>query len=114
MNRDEATLMDVARAADLVVRFSGEVDQATFESDLLVQSAVLHQLLVMGEAVKRLSASFREQHNHIPWHLVARNRDRLIHGYDTIDLGLVWDTAVRDVPALRAQLDPLLPPQVAD
>jgi uncharacterized protein with HEPN domain len=50
------------------------------------QSAVLHQLLVIGEAVKRLSQDFRRDHPEIPFALIAGMRDKLIHEYDDVDL----------------------------
>ena len=69
-----------------------------------------YQLLVLGEAVKRLSPEFRERHPDIPWVLIADMRDNLIHEYDSVDLEEVWSTAGRDVPRLQALLAPLLPP----
>ena len=73
------------------------------------QSAVLHQLLVMGEAVKRLSMDYRGHHSEVPWNLIAGMRDQLIHGYDIVDLHEVWKTATQDVPDLLAWLEPRLP-----
>jgi hypothetical protein len=55
--------------------------------DYKTQSAVLYQMVVIGEAVKRLSHEFREHHQEIPWALIAGMRDHLIHGYDVVD----WD-----------------------
>lgn len=74
------------------------------------QSAVLHRLLVLGEAAKRISRPFRAAHPEIPWSQMAGMRDRLIHGYDEVDLDEVWRTVTRDVPALLEQIEPLLPP----
>ena len=109
MTRDDATLWDLIRAARLAAEFAATTDEESFEDDALVQSAVLHQLMVMGEAVKRLSAEVREAHAEIPWRYIARMRDRLIHGYDDVDLNLVWQTVTVDVPDLLAQIEPLLP-----
>jgi len=86
MPRDDATLLDILRAARLAVVFIGGLDQSTFLNDLKTQSAVLHQLLVLGEAVKRLSEEFRTSHPAIPWRMVAGMRDKLIHAYDAVDL----------------------------
>ncbi|MEE8389890.1 MAG: HepT-like ribonuclease domain-containing protein [Anaerolineae bacterium] len=111
MVRDEAVLLDIARAARLVIEFKQGIDQAAFLQDFKTQSAVLHQLMVMGEAVKRLSPDFRARHSEIPWSLIAGMRDKLIHGYDIVDLDEVWRTAVVDVPDLLTLLEPLLPKQ---
>ena len=93
----------------LVLKFKQGIDKAAFLDDLKTQSSVLHQLTVMGEAAKRLSDQFRDQHPEIPWRLIAGMRDNLIHGYDIVDLEEVWRTAERDVPDLLRWLDPLLP-----
>jgi len=108
MSRDDAALLDIVKAARLVQSFVQDMSRDVFMHDPKTQSAVQHQLMVIGEAVKRLSQDFREQHA-IPWPLIAGMRDRLIHGYDTVDLNAVWNTAVRDIPALVIQLEPLLP-----
>jgi uncharacterized protein with HEPN domain len=110
MSRDEAALLDIARSVRLIIEFTQAMDESDFLGDVKTQSAVLHQLLVLGEAVKRLSPEFRERHPDIPWVLIAGMRDNLIHEYDSVDLEEVWSTAERDVPRLQALLVPLLPP----
>jgi uncharacterized protein with HEPN domain len=109
MSRDDATLLDLARAARLAGDFVQGIDQAAFQADLKTQSAVLHQLLILGEAAKRLSPSFRDAHAQVPWALVAGMRDKLIHHYEAVDLAVVWDTLQKDLPRLLAFLTPLLP-----
>jgi uncharacterized protein with HEPN domain len=109
MQRDEATLLDIAEAARLVTHFVQDMSKAVFLDDYKTQSAVLYQLIVMGEAVKRLSSEYRAQHTEIPWSLIAGMRDHLIHGYDIVDWDEVWKTATTDVPDLLIKIEPLLP-----
>lgn len=109
MSRDGATLLDIVKAAQLVHAFVQDMTKERFLQDVKTQSAVQHQLMVIGEAVKRLSQPFRNQHATIPWSLIAGMRNHLIHGYDTVDLDEVWNTTTRDIPALVAELQPLLP-----
>ena len=111
MERDKATLLDIARAARFVLEFIQDMDKAAFLTDPKTQSAVLHQLMVIGEAVKRLSAEFRDGHPAVPWSLIAGMRDKLIHGYDIVDLDEVWRTAEVDVPELLSLIEPLAPKQ---
>jgi len=111
MSRDEATLLDIAQAARLILAFKENMDKAAFLSDVKTQSAILHQLLVMGEAVKRLSQDLRAFHTQIPWGLIAGMRDKLIHAYDIVDMAEVWKTVDKDVSNLLSLLEPLLPKQ---
>ncbi len=108
MSRDEAALVDIARAARLVLEFKQDMNKEAFLGDLKTQSAVLHQLMLMGEAVKRMSQDFRARHLEVPWTLIAGMRDKLIHGYDIVDLDEVWKTADTDVPELLSAIESLL------
>jgi uncharacterized protein with HEPN domain len=110
MPRDEATLLDAQKAARRVLEFTVGLDSAAFMSDAKTQSAVMHQLLVLGESVKRLSDEMRAQRPDIPWRLIAGMRDHLIHGYDIVDLDEVWKAVTDDIPNFLEAIQPLLPP----
>jgi uncharacterized protein with HEPN domain len=109
MPHDEITLLDVARAAKAARDFTAGMNREAFLKDAKTQSAVLHQLLILGEAVKRLSGEFRSAHNEIPWTLIAGMRDKLIHAYDEVDLEQVWKTVGSDILDLIVRITPLLP-----
>lgn len=59
MLRDDAHLLDILKAAHMAIEFKGPAEKAEFLQDAKTQSAVLHQLLIIGEAVKRISPEFR-------------------------------------------------------
>ena len=109
MSRDDAVLLDMLIAARRAVEFSTGVTRDQLGSDLKTLSAILHQLLVLGEAAKRLSDVFRDAHPESPWKAIAGMRDRIIHGYDDVDLGEVWRTIENDLPALISTLHGLVP-----
>jgi uncharacterized protein with HEPN domain len=88
------------KAARLAVEFREGMDKRAFLNDPKTQSAILHQLLILGEAAKRLSQEFRTQHQKIPWKQIAGMRDKLIHEYDKVDLEEVWKTTKSDMPRL--------------
>ncbi len=104
MTRDDAAVLDILRAARLAQTFVGGIDRDSFLADEKTQSAVVHQLLVIGEAAKRISDATRTAHRAVPWVSMAGMRDKLIHEYDEVDLEEVWQTVVRDLPPLIAAL----------
>lgn len=69
----------------------------------------MHQILIVGEAVKRLSPEFRAAHPEVPWKAIAGTRDKLIHFYEGVDLEEVWKMVDSDLPALIRQIEPLAP-----
>lgn len=103
-NRDLASLLDIYKAAKQVLKFKGNLNKIAFIQDDKTQSAILYQLLIIGEAVKRLSPELRQQNPEIPWSLMAGMRDNLIHEYDDVDLEEVWKTSDKDIPDLLALL----------
>ena len=102
MHPDSATVLDILHAARSAVRFSVGLDKPAFLADEKTQSAVLHQLLVLGEAVKRLSTPFRLAHPELPWKMMAGMRDKVVHEYDDVDLDEVWETLANDAPRVIA------------
>lgn len=73
------------KAARLALEFTQDISRAEFEADLKTQSAVLYQIAILGEAVKRISQDFRNQHPEISWAAIAGMRDKLIHDYEGVD-----------------------------
>ena len=75
----------------------------------MIQDAVIRTLEVMGEAVRKVPESTRSAHPEIPWRQIAGTRDRVIHGYFTVDLGIVWEIVETELPSLRERLARLVP-----
>ena len=102
-------MLDIDRAVRYALAFAEGFSKQEFLEDVKTQSAVVHQLLIIGEATKRLSDEFRTAHPEIPWRYISGMRDHLVHGYDAIDLDEVWNVLVRDLPDLLNQISPHLP-----
>ena len=84
-NRDLQSLLDIEQAARKTIQFKSTHNKETFLADEKTQSAIIFQLLIIGEATKRLSMELRDQHPDVPWSLMTGMQDNLIHEYDGID-----------------------------
>jgi uncharacterized protein with HEPN domain len=108
---DDGTVLDILNSARNIREFVGGLTRNQFDANLLVQSAVLHQIIILGEAAKRLSGDFRQRHPSIPWAQIAGMRDRCVHGYDNVDLDRVWEVAEAHAPHLVEYLEKIIPKQ---
>jgi uncharacterized protein with HEPN domain len=100
MSRDRDYAEDILAAARAALGYVQDVTSETFLSDTMRQDAVVRQLLIIGEAAKRLSDEFKEAHPSIPWRQMAGMRDILVHGYDHVDLDAVWRVVANELEPL--------------
>lgn len=109
MSRDIVTLTDVYIALVRIREFIAGVTKEEFVGDEKTHSAVLLKLMVIGEAIKRLTPEFREAHSEVKWKEYAGFRDVLIHQYDDVNLETVWDIVTNELPELLSQVERVLP-----
>jgi len=79
-----------------------------FEADEMVQVWIVHHLEILGEAAASIPDELRAEHTEVPWHRIIGARNRLVHGYFDIDLGVVWEVVERELPGLREQIARIL------
>jgi uncharacterized protein with HEPN domain len=96
---------DAMEKAEILLR---GVTYDQFESDFRINFAVVRALEIVGEATKRLPMTLCDQYPNIPWKQMAGMRDRIIHGYDTVDLEIVWDVVKQDIPKIKPQIQQVL------
>jgi len=107
--RDKEYLADAVEAVQRIVAYTGELTYEEFLADRKTQDAVLRNLQVLGEAVKRLSAPVKQACPHLPWKQMAGMRDKVVHDYFGINCDIVWSLAKEELPALLPSLTAIHP-----
>jgi len=69
----------------------------------------MRQIQIIGEAARKVSAEFKENHQEFPWSMIIGMRNHLVHEYFRIIPEKVWKVVERDIPELIALLKPLVP-----
>jgi uncharacterized protein with HEPN domain len=92
---------DIVGAMEAALEFVAGMDAEAFHTDRKTAFAVVRALEIVGEATKRIPESVRVRYPTVPWRQMAGMRDRLIHGYATVDLNIVWQTVMEDIRAAR-------------
>jgi len=98
-------MVDNAREAVEMVRNRSRTD---LDTDRMLNLALLRLMEVVGEAASWIPEEFRSRHPQVPWRDVADLRNRLIHGYDTVNLDILWAILRQDLPPLIEQLDAII------
>ena len=98
--RDVLYLEHILEAIAAIERYTAGGRDAFFADDM-IQSAVIRQLEIVGEAVKNLSVELVSRETAVPWKQAARTRDLLIHGYFRIDLDIVWNIVAHELTPLH-------------
>ena len=107
-DRDKFYLQHILEACVKIGEYTSGFDAESFLKNSVIQDAVIRQLEIVGEATKQVSPKLRADYPQVRWSDIAGMRDRLIHGYFSVDLETVWVTVENDVPDLREHLSKIL------
>lgn len=103
MRDNSERILDILEAIERIERHSGK-GREVFQEDELIQTWIVHNLEVIGEAASKLSQDFRNTYSEIPWPQIIAMRNVLTHEYFGIDLNEVWQVIERDLPELKRNL----------
>lgn len=107
MKSDTVYLAQINDCIKKIKDFTRETDFKKFSTDQKTQSAVIMQLAIIGELAKKISKETKVQID-LPWREIAGFRDRAIHNYYQIDLGIVWQTIKDDLKILENSIKTFL------
>jgi uncharacterized protein with HEPN domain len=107
MRKDRERLLDIDEAITKIERYTVR-GKAEFMEDELIQTWVLFQFQVIGEAARSLSEELRSTYAQVMWRDIIDFRNLLVHEYFRIDLDLVWLIVESELPDLKAQITEIL------
>ena len=111
MDRDSAFILDILESARAIRAYVAGMTRQQFLREKQVQDAVIRRLEIIGEAAGRTSSDFRDAHPEIQWSVIRGMRNQMIHGYDDINMDVVWDTVEQNIPLLIQIVESLAPPE---
>jgi uncharacterized protein with HEPN domain len=100
-------LKDMIAAVQETRAFITGMSFEAFRDDPRTLKAVLWNLSVVGEAARHAPAGVVAAHPEIPWAPMRDMRNRIVHGYDTVDAGIVWQVVQAELPPVLVALERL-------
>jgi len=79
-----------------------------FKESKLYQDAVVRKLEIIGEASVNISDELKSRYPNVPWREIRGMRNRLIHAYFGVNLQVVWNVLITQIPKLKTQIEEII------
>jgi uncharacterized protein with HEPN domain len=104
LKSDREYLDHISEEIHFIVEKSKYLTKENFINDDILKRAFVRSIEIIGEAVKNLSVEYKNSYPDIEWRKIAGIRDRLIHGYFSIDYDIIWDVVSNKIPELKEKI----------
>ena len=101
-------LEDILEAIQKIEIYTQNLEYSEFREDSLRVDAVLHNLMIISEAVKQIPEDLRGKYSFVEWRKISGFRDIVAHQYFGVSLEIVWDIVQNKLPGLRDQASQIL------
>jgi uncharacterized protein with HEPN domain len=101
-------LEDISDRINKIESYTKYMTYNDFVQDDKTVSACIREIEVIGEATKQIPKEITDRFNELPWSLMAKMRDKLIHWYFEIDGEIVWNVAKDKLPLIKLQIDKII------
>lgn len=99
--KDKGMLSQIVKRCNRIIDKISVITREDFSKNEDVKEVICFNLFQIGELANGLSEEFVKEYHGIPWKQIIGMRHRIVHGYDTINLDIVWNTAVDSIPSLK-------------
>ena len=99
--KDKGILLQIVKRCNRIIDKISVITQDDFIKNDDVKEVICFNLFQIGELANVLSEEFIKEYNGIPWKQIIGMHHRIVHGYGTINLDIVWNTSVDSIPSLK-------------
>ena len=103
----EERFLDMMEAIQRIEKYAGRGRRA-FVADELIQTYIVHNLQILGEAAAKIPSDQQREYPNLPWPKMVGMRNVLVHNYFNIDLDIVWQVVESELPALKEKIGRIL------
>lgn len=98
----------IADDLSFVVAHTENLTKEQLEENEILLDSVMFRLIQISESSDKLTEEFKNKHGEIPWHAIRGLRNRIVHEYSHVDLGVIYDTVANDLPQLLNEIKKIL------
>ena len=99
--KDIGILLQLVERCNRIDDILSNVTKKDFDSNANIKELACFNLFQIGELANSLSDDFILNNNEIPWKQIKGMRNKIVHGYATVEFDIVWDTSKDSVPKLK-------------
>lgn len=101
-NKNDSYYIDkILNDIEFIIAHMSGVGKADLEKDEVLQDSMMFRLVQISENSGHLSQNFKDENSHIPWGDISGLRNRIVHDYGNVDLGIVYATLTDDINYLK-------------
>lgn len=98
--KEKGLLLNIVKHCTKILKKVNCLTKEQFDNDEDVFQIVCFNILQIGELAKSFEPTFIKHFDKVPWNKIKGMRDKVAHGYGTIDVDRVWNTAIKDIKPL--------------
>ena len=108
MKGSQVYLSHILDEIELIKSMTKDLRYEDFVEDKAKEHTITRSLEIIGEASKNISEHLKQKHPEVPWKFMAGLRDKIVHGYFSINYDIVWDVIIHKMPELEPKIKAIL------
>lgn len=106
--KDKIRIQHMLDHATEAISMALDKNRSDLNDHRMLELSLVRLIEIIGEAATHVESETKEKYDTIAWPHIVGMRNRLIHGYDAVDLDVLWDTITDDLPPLIEELQKIL------